>query len=102
VETFDQGKEKNEGNNNDGRKQRLLKNKEFEEMKRTANKFSILETLPDDDLVEIRILKDRMIEKWKDDEDNVVEDIVEEVNELERNVIANEIVGRGSNILNQS
>ncbi|GKG23581.1 hypothetical protein Tco_0391617 [Tanacetum coccineum] len=88
-------------------------------MKRNANKYSILETLPDDDPVELGILKDRMIvdqfiikkiqpnvqeiknwsqdmvkyfkEKWKDDADNVEEDIVEEVNELERNVNANEI-----------
>ncbi|GJT55893.1 hypothetical protein Tco_0990947 [Tanacetum coccineum] len=59
-ETYDQGKEKNEGNGNDVRKQWPLK-KEFEAMKRTANKFSILETLPDDDPVKIRILKDRMI-----------------------------------------
>ncbi|GJW24772.1 RNA-directed DNA polymerase, eukaryota, reverse transcriptase zinc-binding domain protein [Tanacetum coccineum] len=130
VETFDQGKEKSEGNHNAGRKQWPLKSKEFREMKRSANKYSILETLPEDDPMKIRILKDRIIVdqyitkkiqpsvqeiknwsqdmikyfkgKWKKDEENVEEDIVEEVGELERNVIANEIAGRRSNVLNQS
>ncbi|GKC66611.1 RNA-directed DNA polymerase, eukaryota, reverse transcriptase zinc-binding domain protein [Tanacetum coccineum] len=35
-------------------------------------------------------------DKWKDDEERVEEDIVEEVNELERNITANEIDRRGS------
>nr|GEY72050.1 hypothetical protein [Tanacetum cinerariifolium] len=37
------------------------KNKEFKAMKKTTNKFSILETLPDDDPVKTRLLKDIMI-----------------------------------------
>nr|GEY27163.1 RNA-directed DNA polymerase, eukaryota, reverse transcriptase zinc-binding domain protein [Tanacetum cinerariifolium] len=121
-ENIDPVKEKTEGSNNENRKQWLLKNKEFEAMKRTANKFLILGTLPDDDPVEIRRLKDRIIviqfinkkiqpsvqeiknwfqdmvkyfiEKWKDGDDYVEEDILEEVSELERNVTANEIDGR--------
>ncbi|GJW84489.1 RNA-directed DNA polymerase, eukaryota, reverse transcriptase zinc-binding domain protein [Tanacetum coccineum] len=128
-ETSEQGKESNMENNNDGRKQWPLKNKEFEEMKKSANRYSILDTLPEDDVTEIRILKDRIIvdqyitkkiqpsvqeiknwsqdmikyfkEKWKENDDIIEEDVIEEVCELERNVSANEIVGRGKNVLNQ-
>ncbi|GKA78680.1 hypothetical protein Tco_0785217 [Tanacetum coccineum] len=84
----------------------------YKAMKKSANKYSILEDLPEDDPVEIDTLKGRM-EKWKEDrvkeadmsnqqtmeDGNLEEDIVKSENELEENVIANEIAGRGSNIL---
>ena len=44
-----------------GRKAWNLKEKEAEEMRKTANKYSVLSSLPDDDDQEIRILKDRII-----------------------------------------
>ncbi|GKC73630.1 RNA-directed DNA polymerase, eukaryota, reverse transcriptase zinc-binding domain protein, partial [Tanacetum coccineum] len=53
--------DKNVERNNATRKQWPINNMEFEAMKKTANKYSILESLPDDDPVEIRILKDGMI-----------------------------------------
>ncbi|GJS17916.1 RNA-directed DNA polymerase, eukaryota, reverse transcriptase zinc-binding domain protein [Tanacetum coccineum] len=49
--------DKKEGN----KKQWPLKQNEFEAMKKIANKFSILQSLLDDNLVEINTLKDRMI-----------------------------------------
>ncbi|GJR19679.1 hypothetical protein Tco_0968206 [Tanacetum coccineum] len=70
-------------------------------MKKSANRYSILNTLPEDDVTKIRILKDRIIEKWKENDDIIEEDVIEEVCELEKNVSANEIVGRGKNVLNQ-
>ncbi|GJR46911.1 hypothetical protein Tco_1315014 [Tanacetum coccineum] len=54
-------RDKDVESNNVARKQWPIKNKEFEAMKNTTNKYSILENLPDDDPVEIRVLKDRMI-----------------------------------------
>ncbi|GJZ96178.1 RNA-directed DNA polymerase, eukaryota, reverse transcriptase zinc-binding domain protein, partial [Tanacetum coccineum] len=62
-QTDNKGKEsdgtndKKEGN----KKQWPLKQNEFKAMKKTANKFSILQSLPDDNPVEINTLKDRMI-----------------------------------------
>nr|GEV37364.1 RNA-directed DNA polymerase, eukaryota, reverse transcriptase zinc-binding domain protein [Tanacetum cinerariifolium] len=116
----------------------LERGKKFESMEKTANKYSILESLPEDDPVEIRILKDRMIvdqyinkktqpsvqevknwsqymigyfkEQWekvrdkdKDSSENEEEedDIMEELNELEGNVLANEITARDNSILHQ-
>ncbi|PWA97321.1 hypothetical protein CTI12_AA029930 [Artemisia annua] len=38
-----------------------LKEKEAEEMRKTANKYSVLSSLPEDDDQELRILKDRII-----------------------------------------
>ncbi|GJY18324.1 hypothetical protein Tco_0389815 [Tanacetum coccineum] len=62
-QTDNKGKEsdgtndKKEGN----KKQWPLKQNEFEAMKKTANKFRILQSLPDDNPVEINTFKDRMI-----------------------------------------
>ncbi|GKD59612.1 hypothetical protein Tco_1297121 [Tanacetum coccineum] len=131
-------KDKNEDNSKGIRKQWLINNKEFEAMKKTANKYSILESLPEDEAVEIRILKDRMIvdqyinkkmqfivqevknwsqdmigyfkEQWEkvrdkdkdlSENDEEEDDIMEELNELEGNVLANEIIGRDNSILHQ-
>ncbi|GKG27414.1 hypothetical protein Tco_0403117, partial [Tanacetum coccineum] len=40
-------------------------------------------------------------EKWKEGDDIIEEDVIEEVCELEKNVSANEIVRKGKNVLNQ-
>ncbi|GKC58902.1 RNA-directed DNA polymerase, eukaryota, reverse transcriptase zinc-binding domain protein [Tanacetum coccineum] len=95
-------KEKNMENNNGGyngsRKQWPLQSNEFKAKKKSANKYSILEDLPEDDPVEIDTLKGRM-EKWKEDrvkeadmsnqqtmeDGNLEEDIVKSENELEEN-----------------
>lgn len=44
-----------------GRRVWNLKEKEAEEMRKTVNKYSVLNTLPEDDDQELRILKDRII-----------------------------------------
>nr|GEX26132.1 hypothetical protein [Tanacetum cinerariifolium]GEX28658.1 hypothetical protein [Tanacetum cinerariifolium] len=54
---------KNMANNAGNRKQWLLQHKEFEAIKKTINKFSILETIPKDDPMEMNMLKDMMIEE---------------------------------------
>ncbi|GKF84590.1 hypothetical protein Tco_0249488, partial [Tanacetum coccineum] len=99
--------DKNEDNSKGIKKQCPINNKEFEAMKKTANKYFILESLPEDDPVEIRILKDRMIGKVRDKDNDSSEneeeedDIMEELNELEGNVLDNEISGRDNSILHQ-
>ncbi|GJT25191.1 hypothetical protein Tco_0895128 [Tanacetum coccineum] len=116
LDKGEQEKEKNMGYNSASIKQWPLHNKEFEAMKNTESKFSILESLPDDNIQEINMLKDRMIiNKWEGDrrkeaEENaqkahkengcMVEDIMDDVSELNENVVADEIDGRDTNILN--
>ncbi|GJY16874.1 RNA-directed DNA polymerase, eukaryota, reverse transcriptase zinc-binding domain protein [Tanacetum coccineum] len=61
--------------NNDGmfgntfgyKKQEYRRKKTDSKGKENANKFSILQTLPDDNPMELNILKDMMIEKWDED-----------------------------------
>ncbi|GJZ46689.1 RNA-directed DNA polymerase, eukaryota, reverse transcriptase zinc-binding domain protein [Tanacetum coccineum] len=68
LDKGEQEKEKNMGYNSASIKQWPLHNKEFEAMKNTESKFSILESLPDDNIQEINMLKDRMIiNKWEGD-----------------------------------
>ncbi|GKD56852.1 hypothetical protein Tco_1290239 [Tanacetum coccineum] len=89
------------------KKQEYMRKQPEVNKEKTANKYSILESLPDDDHVEIRILKDRMIGKERNKEteacnnEDEEDDIVEEVNELRGNVIANEINGKDNSILHQ-
>ncbi|GKE07160.1 hypothetical protein Tco_1399178, partial [Tanacetum coccineum] len=113
-ERMESNKENNVGSNNETRKKWSLQKREYEALKKTTNKYSVLETLPDDDQVEINIMKDRMIEKWEEDrkkenekndqcatEDGSVEDdVLDDENEINENVTANEVKGRGGNILN--
>ncbi|GJY56596.1 hypothetical protein Tco_0455711 [Tanacetum coccineum] len=100
----------NNGGNNGSRKQWPLKSNDFEALKKSANKYSILEDLPEDDPVEIDTLKGRMIKEdrvkeadmtnqQRMEDNNLEEDIMDSEIELEVNVIANEIAGKGSNIL---
>ncbi|GJY63014.1 RNA-directed DNA polymerase, eukaryota, reverse transcriptase zinc-binding domain protein [Tanacetum coccineum] len=128
VENQEQSKENNGMTWNKGKWE--LNNKEFQAMKKSANKYSILNSLPEDDLVELDMLKGRMIadqylnkkvqpskeeiSKWSLDmvgyfkmkwneariKGWVEEDILSD-NEVE-NVIANEIGGRGNNLVNLS
>ncbi|GJS95239.1 RNA-directed DNA polymerase, eukaryota, reverse transcriptase zinc-binding domain protein [Tanacetum coccineum] len=39
----------------------------IEAMKKTANKYSVLETIPEDNPMDINLMKDIMIEKWEED-----------------------------------
>ncbi|GJZ49116.1 RNA-directed DNA polymerase, eukaryota, reverse transcriptase zinc-binding domain protein [Tanacetum coccineum] len=50
-------------------------------MKKSANRYSILDTLPEDDDM-IKYFK----EKWKENDDIIEEDVIEEVCELEKNI----------------
>ncbi|GKD36245.1 RNA-directed DNA polymerase, eukaryota, reverse transcriptase zinc-binding domain protein [Tanacetum coccineum] len=62
-QTDSKGKESdvNSGKNEGNKKQWPLKHNEFEAMKKTANKFTILQILPDDNPMELNTLKDKMI-----------------------------------------
>ncbi|PWA39134.1 ATPase, F1/V1/A1 complex, alpha/beta subunit, Zinc knuckle CX2CX4HX4C [Artemisia annua] len=57
------GEKKNNGNAGTSGVKKVwnLKEKEAEELRKTANKYSVLSSLPDDDDQELRILKDRII-----------------------------------------
>ncbi|GJW84566.1 RNA-directed DNA polymerase, eukaryota, reverse transcriptase zinc-binding domain protein [Tanacetum coccineum] len=140
-ENMEYQKEKNEGTSNENRKQWPLQSNDFEAMKKSANKYSVLEDLPKDNHVELKMLKDRMIvgkflnmkfqpsvqevknwskdmieyfkNKWEEDrkkesdqnkkqtqkDGEVDKDIIESDSELEENVLANEIEGRGSHMI---
>ncbi|GJY65994.1 RNA-directed DNA polymerase, eukaryota, reverse transcriptase zinc-binding domain protein [Tanacetum coccineum] len=52
---------KNDGNNTEVRKQWPLKTKEYNAMKHTSNKYFVIDTLPEDNVIEMTVMKDRMI-----------------------------------------
>nr|GEW53824.1 hypothetical protein [Tanacetum cinerariifolium] len=102
-------KGKNTSNKEESKGKYELNNKEFKAMKKTANKYSILETLPDDDPVELNILKERMVvDQNKEVKKKMRLEIKDGWKKIflsdseEENVIANEIDGRGSNLVNSS
>ncbi|GKC28185.1 hypothetical protein Tco_1035479 [Tanacetum coccineum] len=97
-----------EGNNVKSNKWQV-KDNVVEEIRKTANKFFVLDSLLEDDDQELRILKERM-EKWEEDmlkernaknEANEIKDVLEINNGTTKVMGDNEINGIEGRVLNE-
>ncbi|GJW18075.1 RNA-directed DNA polymerase, eukaryota, reverse transcriptase zinc-binding domain protein, partial [Tanacetum coccineum] len=93
---YKDNRKNNAGNNVENNKWKV-KEKVVENLRNTANKFSVLNTLPDDNDQELRTLKERMVvDKWEEDrqkesEDTTAETDIEDV--LEVNTGTAKVIG---------